>query len=119
MSGARYVGKRQPGRGAVVYVSRPGEPATLLDPRRDILDHSPDGFEWGYQGSGPAQLALAILADHFDDERRALLYHQPFKRLVIAALPGPGSAEAHATWAITAAEVDAALAHIENLKATG
>jgi hypothetical protein len=24
-------------------------------------NHSPDGFEWGYHGSGPAQLALAIL----------------------------------------------------------
>ena len=26
-----------------------------------VRNHSPDGFNWGYGGSGPAQLALAIL----------------------------------------------------------
>ena len=31
--------------------------------RLDIFSHSPSGFEWGYLGSGPAQLALAILCD--------------------------------------------------------
>ena len=30
--------------------------------------HSPDGFEWSYGGSGPADLALSILADHFKEE---------------------------------------------------
>lgn len=35
-----------------------------LNPRNDLCNHSPDGFEWGYGGSGPAQLALAILVDH-------------------------------------------------------
>jgi len=30
--------------------------------RLEIRKHS-DGFEWNYSGSGPAQLALAILAD--------------------------------------------------------
>ena len=34
-----------------------------LDPRLDLANHSPTGFEWGYGGSGPAQLALALLAD--------------------------------------------------------
>jgi len=29
-------------------------------PSQDIYNHSPDGFNWGYGGSGPAQLALAI-----------------------------------------------------------
>ena len=29
----------------------------------EIINHSPTGFEWGYAGSGPAQLALAILLD--------------------------------------------------------
>jgi len=35
----------------------------LLDPApsQALHNHSPDGFAWGYQGSGPAQLALAIL----------------------------------------------------------
>lgn len=34
-------------------------------PLRHVVVHSPDGFEWGYGGSGPADLALAILCDHF------------------------------------------------------
>jgi hypothetical protein len=34
-----------------------------LDPRLDLYNHSPTGFAWGYGGSGPAQLALALLAD--------------------------------------------------------
>jgi hypothetical protein len=28
-----------------------------------LRNHSPTGFEWGYAGSGPAQLALALLLD--------------------------------------------------------
>lgn len=39
--------------------SRPLDPA----PSQRVRNHSPDGFEWGYAGSGPAQLALAILLD--------------------------------------------------------
>ena len=31
--------------------------------RLDLFNHSPTGFEWGYGGSGLAQLALAILAE--------------------------------------------------------
>lgn len=57
-----------------------------LDPRRDLADHSTE-FEWGYRGSGPAQLALAILADALGDDARALALHQRFKEAVIAGLP--------------------------------
>ena len=60
-------------RGATVEIN--GAP---LDPRLDLRNHSPDGFEWGYPGSGPAQLALAILAVEFDDEF-ALDHYQKFK----------------------------------------
>ena len=33
--------------------------ATLLKPERSqrVKNHSPDGFNWGYAASGPAQLA--------------------------------------------------------------
>src|SRR5438309_1179877 len=45
--------------------------------RRDLRCHSPAEFEWGYGGQGPAQLALAILADHLGDDQEALnLYHR-------------------------------------------
>jgi hypothetical protein len=63
-----------------------GRPLSL---RLDLWNHSPTGFEFGYGGSGPAQLALAILADCCGDEA-ALVYHQAFKWAVIARLPGPG-----------------------------
>ena len=38
-------------------------------------------------GSGPAQLALAILADHLGDDEQALNLYQRFKWAVIAELP--------------------------------
>lgn len=36
--------------------------------RLDLGNHSPSGFSTGYNGSGPHQLALALLAHAFDDE---------------------------------------------------
>ena len=61
-----------------------GEP---LDWRASLAvrNHSPTGPEWGYDGSGPSQLALAILlavTDRETAERR----HQKFKRDVIARI---------------------------------
>ncbi len=56
-----------------------------LPVRLDLMRHSPDGFEVGYGGSGPAQLALAILADAFDD-KTALRMHQGFKHDVVSAI---------------------------------
>ena len=50
-----------------------------------VWNHSPDGFNWGYEGSGPAQLALAVLLELVPQDR-AVELHQEFKRDVIAAL---------------------------------
>lgn len=58
----------------------------VLPPRTDLRNHSPAGFEWGYGGSGPAQLALAILADYLGDDEQAMTIYQEFKRAVIARL---------------------------------
>ena len=58
-----------------------------LDPRLDLLKHSPCGFEWGYGGSGPAQLALALLADALNDDDQAVILHHEFKWMVVATLP--------------------------------
>lgn len=49
-----------------------------LPPRNDLANHSPDGFAWGYSGSGPAQLSVAILAALVEDEV-ALRYYMDFK----------------------------------------
>ena len=55
-------------------------------PSQAIRNHSPDGFNWGYGGSGPAQLALAILLKFTSQENARRWYH-PFKWAVVARLP--------------------------------
>ena len=55
---------------------------------KHICAHSPDGFEWGYGGSGPADTALSILHDYFRRTNRdlsiidSIYYH--FKNDIIA-----------------------------------
>ncbi|GEM_PF-331259 len=46
-----------------------------LDLRLDLKEHSPMGFEWGYNGSGPKQLALAILSKVSGDEFALFAYN--------------------------------------------
>jgi hypothetical protein len=75
----RYEGRRT-ADGAVVTVN-----GKTLDPRFDLRNHSPDGFHWGYGGSGPAQLALAIAADYFGDEVGESIY-QDLKWALIAPI---------------------------------
>lgn len=55
-----------------------------LKPSLKLFNHSPDGFQWGYQGSGCAQLALAILLDLTNDKDLSVRLHQEFKRHFIA-----------------------------------
>jgi hypothetical protein len=90
-----YVGGRSLA-GAEVTVD--GKP---LDPRYDLKRLSPTGFEWTYEGNGPAQLALALLADHLGDDARALALYDAFMRAVVAELDN--------SWELTSAEIDAAL----------
>lgn len=81
-----YHGIRTP-QGCEVWVSEDNKPRRPLPLRLDLRDHSPTGFEWGYGGSGPAQLALALLADALGDDEAALREYQTFKAEVIAVLP--------------------------------
>lgn len=52
-----------------------------------VCNHSPDGFNWGYEGSGPAQLALAILLDLTHDQSFSIVHYQAFKSYYITRLP--------------------------------
>ena len=61
-----------------------------LPPRFDLQNHSPDGFEWGYGGSGPSQLALALLASLTGDDAYACAMYQTYKWEVVCALPKQG-----------------------------
>ncbi len=90
--------------GAVVTVD-----GRKLDPRFDLKRLSPAGFEWTYEGAGPAQLALALLADHFGDGQRALDRHELFMREIVADLDN--------AWRLTSEDIYAALARIAGAKA--
>jgi uncharacterized protein DUF6166 len=81
-----------------VEITEPGKPDRALDPCTDVANHSSSGFSWGFQGSGPAQLALALLCDAVG-VRRALPLYQAFKRQRIARL------EQYVGWRMTQAEV--------------
>jgi hypothetical protein len=96
-----YLGMRDDtGTLGVVVIPTTGGGGGALDPRLDLRDHSPTGFECGYLGSGPAQLALAILADATDDDQLACRRYLDYKAAVIATLPGPASNDRSA-WKIT------------------
>ena len=82
--------------GAVVTVD--GAP---LAPRFDIKRFSPAGFEWTYEGDGPRQLALALLADHLGDPARALALTDWFMHKVVAVLDN--------AWQLTSEEIEVAL----------
>lgn len=92
----QYAGRRQ---GCAAIVTVDGRP---LNPRLDLWNHSPTGFEWGYGGSGPAQLALAILAEHLGDDEQAFNFHHRFKWAVTAELP-------RRSWTLTSQEIDQVL----------
>jgi hypothetical protein len=91
-----YQGRRE-GYACLVTVND-----TPLNPRLDLWNHSPNGFEWGYGGSGPAQLALALLADHFGNDDLALEHYHAFKWMVVAELP-------HTGWSLTSADIERAI----------
>lgn len=84
-----YVGFRTE-KGPQVYAVHQGIPTPL----RHILRHSPTGFEWGYGGSGPSDLAISILRDYLGDEMAAEELKGYFKDEIVARLPG-------AAWMLT------------------
>ena len=51
--------------------------------------HSPTGIEWGYGGSGPADLARSVLLALTDEPTADALY-QRFKAEVVASVPEVG-----------------------------
>ena len=105
----KYVGSRREGITAVVVVDNETGRGRLLDPGSRHVNHSPTGFEWGYTGSGPAQLAFAILLDYFNAPGQAMLLYQDFKHHVIATLNAD-------EWTLTADEIEQHLARIRVLR---
>jgi hypothetical protein len=85
--GIVYIGTRHAAAGGCqVWITRAWRYPVELPLRTDLFNHSPDGVEWGFGGSGPAQLALALLAHATKSDRKALRWYQAFKRERIAGL---------------------------------
>ena len=51
-------------------------------PLKHRVRHSPTGFEWGYLGSGPSDLALSILWDFMGHEPKRVKYMKFKKQFV-------------------------------------
>ena len=82
---ARYIGLRTKSGTQVVVQTAEGR--TDLQPRLDLIRHSPVGFDWGRSGSGQAQLSLALLAHVSGDDAFALEHYQLFQHEIIARFP--------------------------------
>ncbi|MFB6250087.1 MAG: DUF6166 domain-containing protein, partial [Halobellus sp.] len=102
-----YIGRRRQGKLVVIRLPE----GTELTPERslDLVNHSPSGFEVGYRGSGPAQLACGLLLDYYNDAQVAREHYIAFRNRVISQLECDGPA---ACWHLTGEEIDAAMATI-------
>lgn len=69
-------------------------------PLRHVGAHS-ETFEWGYSGSGPADLAWSILADYLgnESEEQAFRLHHQFKRFFIVRMD-------EWSWVLTAEQIE-------------
>ncbi len=70
----------------VLYRRIDGRAVATLD---HVVRHSPTGIEWGYAGSGPADLALSVLARVAGMDEAERHYHA-FLHAVVACLPEAG-----------------------------
>lgn len=108
-SGNLYVGfhmEKREGYYTKVFVNVPETPLYM---RFDLYNHSPDGFSWGYRGSGPSQLALAILANEYPKNRSLVMsVYQEFKVWVIAQL------DTDASFLLSSAQIDRVVQQIVN-----
>ena len=60
-----------------------------LGPLRHLVQHS-RGFEWGYGGSGPSDLARSIVGDLLGQRDPHPVDYQRVKRALVATLPERG-----------------------------
>lgn len=75
-----YKAFRENGQPVVVVVNGAKSRTLTEEASLEVINHATYGFEWGYYGSGPAQLALAILLDHTRNSGVATRHYQAFKR---------------------------------------
>ena len=107
MNACTFIGRITPLNEREVLVRSEDGNEQSLPVRYDLCNHSPVGFAWGYGGSRPAQLALAMLAYLYGDIE-ALRYYQSFKDDTVTGLKRDEG------WEMTSEHVDLRL---EALKA--
>ena len=82
-----------------VFITKEGVEKPLSPERSQrLMTLNTDGFDWGYTGSGPSQLALALLLEVTDDDEVALGYYHDFSRSVVSCFPLKG-------WTLTAEQI--------------
>lgn len=99
MAGRNYRGDRTID-GAEVTVD-----GQLLDERYDLKVFESRGMEWSYEGNGPRQLALALLADHYQDGQRALQEAEAFMTRIVANFGNE--------WEMTTSDIDRSLSNMK------
>ena len=82
-----------------------------LEQRIDLRQYSTSGFKWGYEGSGPQQLALAILTAHFADDNQALAKHKVFMEVVIAVMRDD-------EWILTSNQIEGSFSQVVQVNMT-
>jgi hypothetical protein len=103
-----YFGDPHTGAGPQAFKIVGGKISRKLDPGYSYgVNHSPDGFAWGYGGSGPAQLAFALALDALGDPERAKAVYQRLKFRAIGAIP------TSAAWRVERGDLTAYLEAIE------
>lgn len=76
-----------------------------LDAQLSLQTYTDRGFEWGYEGDGPRQVALAILVEHLGDNDRAQTLCEDFMLRVVANFGNE--------WEMSSNDIDIALKNIE------
>ena len=85
-----------------IIVTVDGKP---LAERYDLETFTTEGFEWTYEGRAPLQLALALLADHLNEDQCALALAEKFMEKTITDLDND--------WELTSEDLDQALTEIK------
>lgn len=93
---AKYIANRTAAGNSVIVQTQAGREHLRL--RSDLISYRPPGFGWAHTGSGPAQLALALLAHASGSDEFALEHHQVFQHEIVARLPRNG-------WQLTSEQV--------------
>lgn len=104
-----FTGERHEHRTSV-WVTAGGQASRELPLYLGVRQHSPTGFEWGYSGSGPAQLALALCIEVVGRQRAERVY-QDVKQALVAPIGDD-------CWMLSGAKVLAAIVAAERRMGT-